>query len=157
MLSDLRYRLRALVRPGRLNAELDEELRDHVERETEKYVRSGMQADEARRKALIALGGIEQTRQWTREVRGTRLIDNMLQDLRYSVRSLAKNRVFTAVVILTLALGIGSCTAIFSLMVAVMFPPVPFGDAGPRKHPFATLPYCFDRTNLHHSWEEMQG
>lgn len=130
MLSDLRYRLRALVRRGRLNAELDEELRDHVESETEKYVRSGTQVDEARRKALIALGGIEQTRQWTREVRGTRLIDNMLQDLRYSVRSLAKNRVFTAVVILTLALGIGSCTAIFSLMVAVMFPPVPFGDAG---------------------------
>lgn len=67
MLRDLRYRLRALVRRGRLNAELDEELRDHVKRETEKYVRSGMQVDEARRKALIALGGIEQTRQWTRE------------------------------------------------------------------------------------------
>lgn len=130
MLSDLRYRLRALVRRRRLNTELDEELRDHVERETEKYVRSGIQTDEARRKALIALGGIEQTRQLTREVRGTQLIDHMLQDLRYSVRPLAKNRGFTAVVILTLALGIGSCTAIFSLMVAVMFPPVPFGDAG---------------------------
>src|SRR5271168_3835315 len=99
-------------------------------RETEKYVRSGMQADEARRKALIALGGVEQTRQRTREVRGTQLIDHMLQDLRYGARSLARNRGFTAVVILTLALGIGSCTAIFSLMVAVMFPPVPFGHAG---------------------------
>ena len=129
MLSDLRYRFCALFRRDQLNAELDEELRDHVERETEKYLRAGLQVEEARRRALIALGGMEQVRQQTRDSRGIRMIEQMLQDLRYGLRSLGKNRAFTAVFILTLALGIGSCTAIFSLMTAVMFPPLPYGDA----------------------------
>lgn len=130
MLSDLAYRLRAFFRRKQLNAELDEELSDHVERETEKYVRSGMSVEEARRKALLALGGMEQIRQQTREASGTGIIEHTLQDLRYSARSLARNPGFAVVVILTLALGIGSCTAIFSLMVAVMFPPLPYGDVG---------------------------
>ena len=129
MLSDLRYRFRALFRRDHLNAELDEELRDHIERETEKYLRAGLPAEEARRRALIALGGMEQARQQTRESRGIRMIEQMLQDLRYGLRSLGKNRAFTAVFVFTLALGIGSCTAIFSLMTAVMFPPLPYGDA----------------------------
>ena len=129
MLSDLVYRLRALFRRDHLNAELDEELQDHVERETEKYLRSGLPVDEARRRALIALGGMEQVRQQTRDSRGVRMIEQMLQDLRYGLRSLGKNRAFTAVFVFTLALGIGSCTAIFSLMTAVMFPPLPYGDA----------------------------
>jgi predicted permease len=130
ILSDLKYRFRALFRRDLLNAELDEELRDHVERETDKYARSGLQVEEARRRALIALGGIEQVRQQTRDSRGTRMIEQMRQDLQYGLRSLGKNRGFTAVFILTLSLGIGSCTAIFSLMTAVMFPPLPYGDAG---------------------------
>jgi predicted permease len=130
MLSDLKYRFRALFRSDLLNAELDEELRDHVERETDKYARSGLQVEEARRRALIALGGIEQVRQKTRDSRGTRMIEQMRQDLQYGLRSLGKNRGFTAVFILTLSLGIGSCTAVFSLMTAVMFPPLPYGDVG---------------------------
>ena len=129
MLSDLRYRFRALFRRNHLNAELDEELRDHIERETEKYLRAGLPVEEARRRALIALGGMEQARQQTRDSRGIRMIEQMLQDLRYGLRSLGKNRAFTAVFVFTLALGIGSCTAIFSLMTAVMFPPLPYGDA----------------------------
>jgi predicted permease len=129
MLGDLRYRFRALFQRNLLNAELDQELQDHVERETEKYVRSGLQVEEARRRALIALGGMEQVRQQTRDSRGTRMMEQMLQDLRYGLRSLGKNRAFTAVFVFTLALGIGSCTAIFSLMTAVMFPPLPYCDA----------------------------
>ncbi|HEY6849294.1 MAG TPA: ABC transporter permease [Terracidiphilus sp.] len=129
MLSDLIYRFRALFRRIQLNAELDQELQDHVERETEKYVRSGLPVEEARRRALIALGGMEQVRQQTRDSRGTIMIEQILQDLRYGLRSLGKNRAFTAVFVFTLALGIGSCTAIFSLMTAVMFPPLPYGDA----------------------------
>ena len=129
MLSDLIYRFRALFRRIQLNAELDEELQGHVERETEKYLRSGLPADEARRRALVALGGMEQVRQQTRDSRGTIMIEQMLQDLRYGLRSLSRNRAFTAVFVLTLGLGIGSCTAIFSLMTAVMFPPLPYGDA----------------------------
>lgn len=130
MLNDLTYRVRSLFRRRHLNAELDEELRDHIERETSKYVRSGMTPEEAERQARIALGGIEQARQRTRESRGTSALEHLRQDLRYGLRSLGKNRGFTAVFILTLALGIGSCTAIFSLMTSVMFPPLPYGNAG---------------------------
>jgi len=130
MLNDLRYRLRALFRRSQVNDELDEELRDHIEHETAKYVRSGLPADEARRKAIIALGGMEQTRQQTRDSHGTGMIEQFIQDLQYGLRSLGKNRAFTAVFVVTLGLGIGSCTAIFSLMTAVMFPPLPYGDVG---------------------------
>jgi len=129
MLSDFTYRLRAIFRRSRLNHELDEELRDHIERETLKYVRSGIPAEEARRQAHLALGGLDQARQRTRDSRGTTAIEHLRQDLRYGLRSLARNPGFTAVFILTLALGIGSCTAIFSLMTAVMFPPLPYGNA----------------------------
>ena len=138
MLSDLRYRLRALFQRNQLNAELDQELQDHVEYETDKYVRSGLQVEEARRRALIALGGVEQVRQQTRDSRGTRTIEHMRQDLRYGLRSLGKNRSFTAVFIATLGLGIGSCTAIFSLMTAVMFPRLPYGDV--RRLVYVTTP-----------------
>jgi predicted permease len=130
MFSDLRFRLRALFRRSRVNDELDEELRDHIEHETAKYVRSGLPVGEARTRALIALGGMEQTRQRTRDARGTGMIEQIHQDLQYGLRSLGRNRAFTAVFIVTLGLGIGSCTAIFSLMTAVMFPPLPYGDVG---------------------------
>jgi predicted permease len=130
MLNDLRYRFRALFRRSQVNNELDEELRDHIEHETAKYVRSGFPADEARRRALVALGGMEQTRQQTRDSRGTGMIEQLHQDLGYGLRSLGRNRAFTAVFIATLGIGIGSCTAIFSLMNAVMFPPLPYGDVG---------------------------
>src|SRR6185437_325075 len=130
MLSDFAYRVRAIFRRRALNNELDEELRDHIEREAEKYVRAGMSGEEARREALIAIGGIEQARQRTRESRGTGAVEHLRKDLRYGLRSLGKNRGFTIVFVLTLGLGIGSCTAIFSLMTAVMFPPLPYGNVG---------------------------
>jgi predicted permease len=130
MLSDLRHRFRALFRRSRVNDELDEELRDHIGRETAKYVHSGLPAGEARRRALVALGGMEQARQQARDFRGIGMIEQLYQDLQYGLRSLGKNRAFTAVFIVTLGLGIGSCTSIFSLMTAVMFPPLPYGDVG---------------------------
>ena len=122
-------RCAALFSARKLDAELDEELRAHIDLAAEENRKRGMTEQEARRRALIALGGLEQVRQQTRDARGTRMIEQMLQDLRYGLRSLGKNRGFTAVFVLTLALGIGSCTAIFSLMTAVMFPPLPYGDA----------------------------
>ena len=122
-------RCAALFSAGKLDAELDEELRSHIDLAAEENRKRGMTEQEARRRALIALGGLEQVRQQTRDSRGIRMIEQMLQDLRYGLRSLNKNRAFTAVFVLTLALGIGSCTAIFSLMTAVMFPPLPYGDA----------------------------
>jgi predicted permease len=138
VLHDLIFRLRALFRHRRVEDDMQEELQYHLERQSEKYVLAGSTPEEASRKAQIALGGSEQIGQQCRETRGTRLVEDLAQDLRYSARSLAKNLGFSVVVILTLALGIGSCTAIFSLITAVLFPPLPYG--APSRLVYVTTP-----------------
>lgn len=138
MLHDLIFRLRTFFRHRRVEDDMQEELQYHLQRQSEKYVQAGLTPAEASRKAQIALGGSEQIGQQCREARGTRLIEDLVQDLRYSARSLAKNLGFSVVVILTLALGIGSCTAIFSLITAVLFPPLPYGD--PSRLVYVTTP-----------------
>lgn len=130
MLDDLRIRLRSLFRRGSVERELDEEIRFHFDHEVEKYIRSGMSEQEAERRAHLAFGGQAQVAQECREARGIGAVEHLRQDLRYALRSLSKNRGFTAVFVATLALGIGSCTAVFSLMTAVMFPPLPYGNPG---------------------------
>src|ERR1700760_3145634 len=114
MLHDLLYRLRALFVRGDMDDEVDAELRHHLEREAEKYQRAGMAPDEAQRRAQLALGGKEQIKQQVRESRGTKWIEDMLTDLRYAIRSFAKTPGVTALIVLSLAIGIGVNTAIFS-------------------------------------------
>jgi putative ABC transport system permease protein len=125
MLSDFIFRIRSLFRTRAADAELDEELRFHSERQRDKYVKSGMTLDEATRLVRMEFGGLDQVKEECRDARGTQWIDNFLQDLRYAVRTLSGNRGFAAVAIVSLALGIGANTAIFSLIDSLMLKTLP--------------------------------
>jgi putative ABC transport system permease protein len=125
LLSDIRHRLRALFARAAVERELDHELRFHIEREAEKYERQGMQREAALRRARLEFGGVEQTKELSRDVRGTSRLESIGRDLRYAVRSLKSRPAFTATVIATLALGIGANAAIFTLVDALVLRPLP--------------------------------
>jgi predicted permease len=131
MLTDLRYRLRALFRHTEVEPELEEELRYHFDREVEKNVRGGMTPEDASRRARLAFGGHDHAKEDCREARGTTFLENTAQDVRYGLRQLRSNPVFAAVMIATLALAIGANSAIFSLVDGVLFRQLPY--AGPER------------------------
>lgn len=128
MLSDLLYRLRSLFRRTSLEAEVDEELRSHFEQQVEKYLKSGVTREEAVRRARLDFGGHEQLKEECRDARGTNLIESLFQDIRYALRILARTPVITGVAILSLALGIGANTAIFSLIDGAMLRMLPVAN-----------------------------
>lgn len=113
-----------LLRARRLERELDAELRDHIERLVAENLSRGLSEDEARRHALIAFGGVEQVREECRDARGTMWVEFILRDVGFAGRSLKNSAGFTAVVVLTLAFGIGVNTSMFSLVNAALFRPI---------------------------------
>jgi putative ABC transport system permease protein len=130
VLSDMLERLRALLLRHIDERELDEELRFHVEMEAEQHRRTGASEAEARRLGAIALGGLEPTKEEVREARGTRLLEDTLSDFTLTLRSLARRPGYAFVTVLTLAIGIGGTTAVYSAVDAVLLQPLPYRQPG---------------------------
>jgi putative ABC transport system permease protein len=122
-------RLRSLTRIETLEHGLDEEIRFHLERQIDKHVRAGMTPDEARRQAFLKFGGVERIKEDTRDEFRPALLQDCVRDLRHGVRALRRTPGFTVVATLTLALGIGGTTAVFTVVNGVLLKPLPYPDA----------------------------
>jgi putative ABC transport system permease protein len=129
MTKRIRMWLRAFFLRGRTEAEMKEEMLFHLEQQTRAYIKQGLSRDEARRAATLAFGGVARIEELQRDGRGTRGLEDLLGDVRYSIRSLWRDRALTLAGVATLALGIGATTAVFSAVNAVMLRKLPFRDS----------------------------
>ncbi|HEY8794362.1 MAG TPA: ADOP family duplicated permease [Gemmatimonadaceae bacterium] len=131
ILSDVRFRLRAIIRRAEVERELDDELMYHLEREAERNTRHGLDVEAAARRARVAFGGVDRVKEEVRDARGVRPLETIVRDLRYGIRGLRAHPGFTLAVVATLALGIGANTAMFGVVDRLMFrPPAYLRDPG---------------------------
>src|SRR5215213_2620852 len=134
MLSELRFRLRALFNRPAMERELDEELRFHIERETEKLIARGVDPAEAARQAAVVFGGVSRIKDDTRDARGVAVWDSLKQDFSYAVRGLRARPGFTAAITIALAVGIGANAAMFSIVDRLLFRPPAYLESPDRIH-----------------------
>ncbi len=121
--------LHAMFRKERIEAELDVEIRSYVDAIAEEKIESGVSRTEARRRALAQCGGIEQVKQAVRDQRASTALESVIQDTRYGLRQMRRNPVFAMTAVITLGLGIGATTAIFSAVYALLIRPLPYPDS----------------------------
>jgi putative ABC transport system permease protein len=162
----LPLRLRSLFRWAQADQELDDELRDHLERKTEEYVAQGMMQEEPYRRARLDLGGVEKVKEECRDARDVNWIQDFVQDLHFGLRMVHKNPGFALIAALTLALGIGANTAVFSVVESVLLRPLSFQNSerlfaiwavqtGQHARIGASMPEFEDYKGQSHSFEYM--